>query len=450
MTRRYSTSSPWRLAVLAGSMLTLSACGGGGGSDPVYIPPSAPKLSGTAAVGEAIVGGTVTAKCADGNTFTQTVTTDANGNWSGTLASATMPCALQVTGGTPPDTLYSYASSTGTVNITPLTTLALAQSTSQLPADWFAAFDGTSVDVGTAADDVLDALDTAGFTLPTSGNPFTTPFVADGTGWDGLLDDLKEAITDDPALADLDALVTLVKDGNLASSIPDAPSDEEPVDPELPSNVSVLTAFAGTYTVSGTATDPASRGTATRDHDRGTITISASGDVDFDTGISFTGAEIGAIYDRRNICDFEPQFQAACRVHVNYDEDDSGRKLEIFLAPDETTVLEIRYQDGVGGLTRAAIDNEGGSTGGDQSPVAGANFTSYDTSSAASFLAGVSGTWPVAIYKVPNGQESLYGVGSLTISGNESTWSMTLTGADGTTIFDRTNQGAINSLISQF
>src|SRR5690606_5046833 len=165
MTRRYSTSTPWGLALLAGGMLTLSACGGGGGSDPVAISRSAPTLSGTAAVGAAIVDGTVTAKCADGSGFTAAITTDADGNWSGTINSGVLPCALRVTGGTPPDTLYSYASSTGTVNITPLTTLALAQSTSQLPADWFAAFDGTSVDVGTAADDVLDALDTAGFTL---------------------------------------------------------------------------------------------------------------------------------------------------------------------------------------------------------------------------------------------------------------------------------------------
>src|SRR5690606_6497856 len=158
-----STSSPWRLAMLAGGMLTLSACGGGGGSDPVYIPPSAPKLSGTAAVGAAIVGGTVTARCADGNTFTEVVTTDANGNWTGTLTSGTMPCALQITGGTPPDTLYSYASSTGTVNITPLTTLALAQATGQTPADWFNAFTGTPVDVIGAANEVLDALTDASF-----------------------------------------------------------------------------------------------------------------------------------------------------------------------------------------------------------------------------------------------------------------------------------------------
>ena len=216
--------------MLAGSMLTLSACGGGGGSDPVYIPPSAPTLSGTAAVGQAIDGGRVTAKCADGNTFTQTVTTDANGNWSGTLASASMPCALQVTGGTPPDTLYSYATSTGTINITPLTDLALVQATGILPATWFASFDGsTPLDptvLSNAMDDVTEALQTAGFDVPTSGNPFTTPFAADGTGWDGLLDDLRDAIDEDTTLADYNAFLDDVLANGLDNSIPNPPAPE--------------------------------------------------------------------------------------------------------------------------------------------------------------------------------------------------------------------------------
>ena len=219
MKPHYLVKAPWAVSLVAGIALVLSGCGGssGGGA-------KAPTLSGTAAVGAAIAGGTVTARCADGNTFTEVVTTDANGNWTGTLTSGTMPCALQITGGTPPDTLYSYASSTGTVNITPLTTLALAQATGQTPADWFNAFTGTPVDVISAANEVLDALTDSSFDVPTNGNPFTTSFVADGTGWDGLLDDLRQAINDDPALADLDALIALVKDGNLSISIPDAPA----------------------------------------------------------------------------------------------------------------------------------------------------------------------------------------------------------------------------------
>jgi hypothetical protein len=350
-------------------VLALSACSDSDSSNPASETPSAQTLSGTAAVGAAISGGTVSARCSDGSEFIEPVTTDENGSWSGSVNNGVLPCALQVSGGTPPAVLYSYASSAGTINITPLTSLALAQATNQLPADWFADFDGTVVDVSTSAEQLIEALENAGYSVPDSGNPFSTAFTADGSGWDGLLDELKQAIEDDPNLTALDDLLTLVKDGNLNSSLPDAPvaetpqepeAPEEPLDPELPSNIAVLTAFAGTYSVSGTATDPVSRGSATRDHARGTIIISANGAVDFDSGISFTAADIGAIYDRRNICDFEPQFdRAACRVHVNYDADDSGRKLEIYLDLDKSTVLEIRYQDGQGGLTRAAIGAAG-------------------------------------------------------------------------------------------
>ncbi|MDF1628894.1 MAG: carboxypeptidase-like regulatory domain-containing protein [Alcanivoracaceae bacterium] len=217
MKPRYSVRTPWTVSLAASLILALSGCGGGSGGG------GGSTLSGTAAVGAAIVGGTVTARCADGSSFTQAVTTDADGSWSGKIDSSALPCALRVSGGTPPVTLHGYASSTGTTNITPLTDLALAQATSQTPADWFSAFAGTPVDVDTAADQLVDALTDAGFTVPASGNPFTTPFAADGTGWDGLLDDLKQAIEDDPALADYAALVTLVKDGNLSTSLPDAP-----------------------------------------------------------------------------------------------------------------------------------------------------------------------------------------------------------------------------------
>ncbi|MCC1496662.1 carboxypeptidase-like regulatory domain-containing protein [Alcanivorax sp. 1008] len=217
MKPRYSVKTPWTVSLVASLFLALSGCGGGSGGG------GGSTLSGTAAVGAAIVGGTVTARCADGSSFTQAVTTDADGSWSGKIDSSALPCALRVSGGTPPVTLHGYASTTGTTNITPLTDLALAQATSQTPAAWFSAFAGTPVDVDAAADQLVDALTDAGFTVPASGNPFTTPFAADGTGWDGLLDDLKQAIEDDPALADYAALVTLVKDGNLSTSLPDAP-----------------------------------------------------------------------------------------------------------------------------------------------------------------------------------------------------------------------------------
>ncbi|MEC9410554.1 MAG: hypothetical protein VYD52_08880, partial [Pseudomonadota bacterium] len=221
--------------IFAGSLL-LSGCGSSsssGSPDPQPTPttptPEAPattqSLTGTAAIGAAITDGTVTAICADGSTFTESVTTDANGNWSGEVANGAMPCALQVTGGNPPVTLHSYATAAGTVNITPLTDLIMAKATGQSPADWFANFNGTAVDTSTASTDLLNLFADKGFTIPATGNPLTTPFAADGSGWDGLLDDIGDAIDNDPAIADYDALVTLVKDGNL-TNLPVPPPPE--------------------------------------------------------------------------------------------------------------------------------------------------------------------------------------------------------------------------------
>ncbi len=142
-----------------------------------------------------------------------------DGSWSGTVASDALPCALQISGGTPAVTLHSLATVAGVVNVTPLTDLVLALATGQDPDSWYAAFTGASVDIDTATTNLLDQLDSNGFTIPT-GNPFSTPFTADGSGWDGLLDDIQAALDLDSTT--YSALLTLVRDGNLAS-LPDAP-----------------------------------------------------------------------------------------------------------------------------------------------------------------------------------------------------------------------------------
>src|SRR5690606_24247535 len=116
--------------------------------------------------------------------------TEADGSWSGTINSDALPCALRVSGGSPAVTLHSYASTGGTVNITPLTDLALALATSTDPLSWFNNFNGNTVDINSATTNLLYAMAGKGFNIPTVGNPFSTPFSADGTGWDGLLDDI--------------------------------------------------------------------------------------------------------------------------------------------------------------------------------------------------------------------------------------------------------------------
>lgn len=205
--------------------LTLTGCGGsssGSGSSS-----TAPSLSGTAATGAAINNGTVTAVCANGLGFQNPVTTDAQGKWTGTLTDASaLPCALQVTFTRAPDperTLHSFASSVGTINITPLTDLTLALALGSDPAAWFTSLNATSAvtaaELDTAANDFLAALVTKGYSKPSTGNPFTTVFNADGSGWDGLLDDLKEAIPDYDAF-----LQGIATSGIVLANIPEAPA----------------------------------------------------------------------------------------------------------------------------------------------------------------------------------------------------------------------------------
>ncbi|WP_273010306.1 hypothetical protein, partial [Alcanivorax sp.] len=199
--------------------------------------------------------------------------------------------------------------------------------------------------------ELLTAMTNAGFSLP-AGDPFTTALVI-GDDWDQVLDAIQEAIDDDPSIADYSALLNLVKDGNL-NQFPDAPEEEEPVDPELPANLDVLTDYAGTYTVIGSGEgDPgycASCGTATRDHERGTVTISPQGDIDFDIGISFTVDDIVEIYDRKTV-------DADRRVAVNYGQSDSDERVRLYLNTD-LEVMEIIHDDGAGATTRALIQEE--------------------------------------------------------------------------------------------
>lgn len=174
-------------------------------------------LSGTAAVGAAISNGTVTAKCANGSGFTQAVTTNSQGFYSGTLPLNSFPCALQITGGTPAVTLHSYALAAGTVNITPLTDLLVANATTQIPSTWFqgSAWQIAEAQLQTAQNNLKTVLTNASYGVP-AGNfdPIKTSFQI-GDVWDQLLDQLQAAIAASSTLSSYADLLNLVKDGNL-------------------------------------------------------------------------------------------------------------------------------------------------------------------------------------------------------------------------------------------
>ncbi|WP_339844121.1 hypothetical protein [uncultured Halopseudomonas sp.] len=222
--------------------LLLGGClgGGGSGSDPGGT--TSISLSGTAATGSGINNATITASCADGSGFIQTVSTGADGSWSGEIASSSaLPCALQLTGGTPNITLHSLATQAGTVNITPLTDLALGLQinllSGQTLTDWFAAPREGGSNLASLSSTLTEAADTlrglllgAGFTLPANWSagattPFNAPFVADPATdpYDQLLESLAESIAEDVNLADYPALLSSIVAGASFPSAPGSP-----------------------------------------------------------------------------------------------------------------------------------------------------------------------------------------------------------------------------------
>ncbi len=347
----------FRFILVVPIALLFAACGGGGGG-------GSSNLSGVAAVGAPVVGGTVTANCADDKLYTSANLTNANGVWRiSNVPSSAPPCALKLSGGTaggnPVPDLYSYAdSTTGDVNITPFTDLIMALAAGD-PAAWFDDFgEGDVLDVEAATDTLFEALSDAGYDLSRISNfaPLNASFKpTQGDPYDDLLEALRESTN-----GDYEDLREQAVNGELV--LPEAPATGTPTDPEAPSNITVLTDYAGTYTVSGKGTaDPSARGTATRDHARGTIIIHLNGDIDYDTGISFTVGQIVAIYDRKTVAHDR-------RVAVNYGASDSDERVRVYL-DDALSVVEIIHDDGQGGTTRALIGTGGTEPEGPTEPV---------------------------------------------------------------------------------
>ncbi len=171
-------------------------------------------VTGTAALGAPIPGETVTLVDSTGASVTGTTAQD--GSFSIDATGLTPPFLLSVTSGD--TTLYSVSAdmnSSTTVNLTPLTDLIVStwygvQGTS--PAAAFSdpasnpAPSPTEVKViGTVVENLMSsALQAAGLDNTGGFSPITTPFAADGTGIDGVLDDTT--VTTDPGGAGAESL----------------------------------------------------------------------------------------------------------------------------------------------------------------------------------------------------------------------------------------------------
>lgn len=167
--------------LLAGAVAgLLGACGGG---ESVTAPAAADALSGVAAVGAPIVGGTIDVVCAGGSNLA--TTTSSAGAWQVTMSGQTLPCAVRVSGGTingaaNSTPYHSAALSFGTLNVTPLTDLVMANMLGSTPTTWFSGLSSTArpsitqASLDAARTQVLSTLGIAG-TL-NGGNPLTASF----------------------------------------------------------------------------------------------------------------------------------------------------------------------------------------------------------------------------------------------------------------------------------
>ena len=108
--------------------LFLSACGGSGGSPDPSAPSTANVLQGIAATGGPLSGTLSVSDCSFPNRSTS-ATINQDGTFSVSTAGMSPPFLIRATGTTASGatlTLYSFASSPGTININPLTNLLVA------------------------------------------------------------------------------------------------------------------------------------------------------------------------------------------------------------------------------------------------------------------------------------------------------------------------------------
>lgn len=189
-------------------LVFLNACGGGGGGGGASTA-SDPTISGIAATGAAINGGTVTARCVSGSDISTTTATD--GSFSLNLGTNTLPCMLKVVSGA--TELYSFVTGYGRINLTPLTDLALARAGGNAPATLFTGFGSSTAstinaNLATAKSYVSTQVGKLDF------NPVTidilTGTFAVGDAHDQILDQLKTALTNNSKTqAQLDSKASL-------------------------------------------------------------------------------------------------------------------------------------------------------------------------------------------------------------------------------------------------
>lgn len=220
-TGRLPASFPLASVAMAAALLV--GCGGGGSADTgttANDPAPAVVFSGVAATGAPMPGAHVVIVDAGGHTACDT-TTDDSGHYRCTLA-ATAQAPFAITASTADQTLYSGAPAalTGTVNVTPLTTLIIARLTpSGDPARFAAAIQAdpgvaSSANVAARVAEVQALIAPLGAAAGAVVDPLNGTFSADGTGHDKVLDALQITIRPEGSVSNIEVTMKVAPSSN--------------------------------------------------------------------------------------------------------------------------------------------------------------------------------------------------------------------------------------------
>lgn len=208
---------------------SLAACGGGGGGSGGNNGASGLTITGVAATGAAIAGGSVEAICATGSA---TATTNVDGTYSVTVSNGVQPCILRATDPISKLQLHSIVESgSKTANITPITDLVVANTLGDTPTNGFSNFSSaaqakiTSSNIATAVTRIQAVTAALGSEADLTGvdvmkgSLVAASAVASGDATDKKIDALMAALNAaDKKIAELSAQVkTLINTGNAAA-----------------------------------------------------------------------------------------------------------------------------------------------------------------------------------------------------------------------------------------
>lgn len=170
-------------------------------------------VSGTAFAASALKDAAVTAICKDGVGFKNTVMVDAEGKWQGEVDSRKFPCRLEVKANG--ESYHSYVGQEGSVNINPFMDIAITYASIQMPAIWYQSGEIIVDQLKLANSALVKELIKKEYALDGEVDVFNTIIATDNPIHQAI-QSLLEAIQSGKSIQDYNALLTLVKDGNLS------------------------------------------------------------------------------------------------------------------------------------------------------------------------------------------------------------------------------------------